>query len=213
MSPQEMLSIFLNHNSVHKSQEKIFTDGSKSRGGVGCALLYKQNSYQARLSNKASVFTAEMTAIIESLKVINQSNKETFVIYSDSYSAVSALDQYNSFHPLVQKAQEWLFRLHIKFKKIHFCWIPSHVGIHQNEVVDQEAKEAVKLPSININFIPTIDMKGPIKQYILCKWHRQWNSPQLLTNLKYRNIRSSVETWSSSFQPPQMPSPCRGWGA
>ena len=159
---------------------------------MGCALLYKHNSYQARLSNKASVFTAEITAIIESLKMINQSNKKNFVIYSDSYSAVSALKQYNSFHPLVQKAQEWLFRLHIKFKKISFCWIPSHVGIDQNEVADQEAKEAAKLPSVNINSIPSVDMKGPIKQYILCKWHRQWNSPHLRTNLKYRNIRSSI---------------------
>ena len=97
MSSQEMHSIFLEHNSIHRHQEKIFTDGSKSREGVGCALPYKQNSYQARLSNKASVFTSEMTAFIESLKMINQSNKKNFVFYSDSYSAVSALKQYNPF--------------------------------------------------------------------------------------------------------------------
>ena len=169
MSSQEMYSKFIEHNSIHRDQEKIFTDGSKSRDGVGCAVLYQKDSYQAWLSKKASVFTAEMTAIIESLKMINQGKKKDFVIYSDSYSAVLALSQYNSFHPLVQKAQEWLFRLHIKFKNINFCWVPSHVGIHQNEIVDKEAKEAAKLPSVNIKSIPSIDMKGPIKQYILCK--------------------------------------------
>ena len=43
-------------------------------------------------------------------------------------------------------------------------------------------------------------MKGPIKEFIQRKWHCQWNSPQLMTNLKYRNIRNSTATWPSSFQ-------------
>ena len=186
-------------NCHHSSHTRVFTDGSKSAAGVGAAVLTKGTLYQSRLSSNASVCTAELTAITSALSKINERDELEYVIYMDSYSSIRAIEQFNPFHPLVQKVQEWLYRLHMKYKKVHFCWIPSHVGILQNEIVDEAAKEASLASKIDFKYIPHCDMKRPIKQYINTKWKEKWSSPSLANNKKYKKIRPSVEFWTSSF--------------
>ena len=199
ISEEEIKAKFLDHDSIHVNQEKIFTDGSKSSDGVGCAIIYNDFVEQAKLPDTASVFTAELSAIIQSLKLIHDSNRSNFVIYSDSFSAITSLRKFNPLHPLIQKAQEWLFRIHIKYKKVQFCWVPSHVGIQQNEEADVQAKEAALLPSVTLKYVPPCDLKSPIRSYILNKWQRRWNS--LTSNKKYRKIRKTVAIWPSSYHP------------
>ena len=191
----------MEHDTVHSQQQKMFTDGSKSEDGVGCAVVCEEFVDQAKFPNSTSIFTAELSAIVRCLELINVSEKENFVIHTDSYSAMMSLKRYNPIHPLVQKAQEWLYRLHIKFKKVQFCWVPSHVGIQLNELADEEAKEAAHLPSITSKDIPHVDLKAPTKKYINAKWQRRWSSPLLANNLKYKKIRPYVQCWPSSFHP------------
>lgn len=198
-SEEEIQAKFLAHESSHSKQEKIYTDGSKYPDGVGCAVAHRNEIFQARLPNSASILTAELTAIIHALKIASRSKKRDFVIFSDSYSAISALKKYNSFHPLVQEAQEWLFLIHSKFKTVCFCWVPAHVGILGNELVDREAKEAAFFPSINSKAIPHQDLKCTVRSYIVEKWQRRWSSPSLLNNKKYKKIRESVSFWPSSY--------------
>ena len=190
--------MFLAHDcEVHAGHVKIFTDGSKVSEGAGCAVYLDGTVYQAKLPSMATAFTAEMTAITEALNLISDRQEKEYVIYTDSYSSILALQQFNSFNPLVRKAQEWLFKLHSKFK-IHFCWIPSHVGIQQNEIVDNAARDAASDQDLAItrNRIPHLDLKEPIRKYILDKWQRRWTSPLLKNNKKYRKIRPSVARWS-----------------
>jgi ribonuclease HI len=42
-------------------------------------------------------------------------------------------------------------------KHVIFTWIPSHIGIHENTVVDQEAKNALDDPVSN-GSIPYTDL-------------------------------------------------------
>ena len=196
-SEEEILGDFLAHESTHYNQEKIYTDGSKYPDGVGCAVICRDEIYQARLPNSASILTAELTAINHALNVIKDSNKKNFVIFSDSYSAISALKKYNSFHPLVQKIQEWLYHVHMKFKTVHFCWVPSHVGVLGNEEADTEAKEAALLPNIGIKTLPLQDLKCSARAYIMEKWQRRWSSSSLLNNKKYKKIRENIYFWPS----------------
>ena len=105
-------------------------------------MVTREESGLARLPNSASPFTAELTAIVHALKHIYTTKAKNFVIYTDSKSAIDAISKYNTFHPLAQKAQEWLFLIYARFKSVCFCWVPAHVGIKGNEQADAEAKHA-----------------------------------------------------------------------
>ena len=198
-SEEEVRSKFLEHDTIHSDQCKLYTDGSKSDRGVGCAVFHEGTAYTAELPDSASVFTAELTAVVAALDLAFHSSDSNFVIYSDSMSTLEAIKKYNSFHPLVQKVQEWLFRISCRRKSVCFCWVPAHVGIHGNEVADREAKAAPQTAEVVFKKIPPSDLKAPIRSYVLRKWQERWVSPLLTNNKKYRSIRSLIESWSSSF--------------
>ena len=200
-STEECKAKFLAHDcEAHAGHVKVFTDGSKTSEGAGCAVYVNDTVYQAKLPSMATTFTAELTAITKALDLFLDRREKEYVIYTDSYSSILALREFNSFNPLVRKAQEWLFKQHSKFK-IHFCWIPSHVGIQQNEIADSAARDAISDPDIILTRtkIPHTDLKEPIREYILDKWQKRWMSPLLVNNRKYRKIRPSVAHWSSPF--------------
>ena len=165
---------------LHHSQTKLYTDGSKSSNGVGCAVIHKDIAYVSKLPDYASILTAVATALDQ---VYNSSNSN-FVVYCDSRSTLEAIKKFNSFHPLVQKVQEWLFRISCRRKSVHFCWVPSHVGIHRNELADTEAKIAALSAIITFNKLPPSDLKGPIRSYVLGKWWERWASPLIASNKK-----------------------------
>ena len=101
---QMIKALFLEHD-VHVGEYKLYTDGSKSSEGVGFAVVADDFCGFAKLSSSASIYTAELTAIINAMNVAYHTNQKSFVIYSDSKSALESLNNYNSSHPLVQKAQ------------------------------------------------------------------------------------------------------------
>ena len=198
-STEEIREKFLEHDVLHKGHTKLYTDGSKSGSGVGCAVIYEGTPYTAKLPDSASIFTAELTAVGAAMDLVNHSSDSKFVIYSDSWSTLEAIKQFNSFHPLVQKIQEWLFWISCRRKSVHFCWVPSHVGIWGNEVADREAKAATLSSDTILTRVPQSDLKSPIRSYILSKWQGRWSS--LATNQKYKNIRDTILPWPSSFNP------------
>jgi len=55
-----------------------------------------------------------------------------------------------------------------------FTWIPDHIGIHENTVVDQAAKNALNDPVSNRS-IPYTDFKTFIMKYILKRWQDTWD--------------------------------------
>ena len=112
---------------------------------------------------------------------------------------MESLNNYNSSHPLVQKAQEWLFRISCRHKFVSFCWVPAQVGIPRNERADRKAKIACNQREIDVKAVPHFDMKQPIHKYILRKWQERWSSPLLANNKKLRAIRPLLSFWQSSF--------------
>ena len=193
---EEIRHKFLEHDIVHRNEKKIYTDGSKSKDGVGCAVVCEGESYVKKLPDFSSIFTAEATAIADALELIQIKKFRSTVIYSDSKSVLDALKKFNPTHPLIQKAQEWLFYHSVRHRKIKFCWIPSHIGIEGNEVADREAKEAITCDFLTKK-VPHLDMCPAIRTYILRKWQQRWMSPLLYTNRKYRGIKENISFWNS----------------
>ena len=65
------------------------------------------------------------------------------MIFSDSLSALQALEKLNSNHPLLTQIQDMLYKTETDQREIVFMWVPEHVGIRGNEAADRAAKEAL----------------------------------------------------------------------
>ncbi len=110
------------------------------------------------------------------LEHVSLSQNDKFIIFSDSLSAIQALqgcDFRNSLLMLFLKEYKELTENHQK--TIILCLIPSHIGIPGNEAADEAAKHDLDLPITEI-CIHYEDYKLHIKNYIDRLWRRKWDS-------------------------------------
>ena len=75
----------------------------------------------------------------------------------------------SSKNPLIQKIFEKCHEL-LALKEIVLCWIPSHICIQGNDMVDKQAKTSLSLEptSFKISFY---NFKPSINKYILEEWN------------------------------------------
>ena len=73
----------------------------------------------------------------------NTSNKK-FVIFSDSLSVLKSLNHTSSKKTKIQNLIEKHHEIS-RTKESLFCWLPSHVGIRDNEAADVKAKALLDL--------------------------------------------------------------------
>ena len=190
--PDEIIhAIFLDHSAQHASAVSIFTDGSKSDAGVGFGVVFPDYERSGRLPNSASIFTAELHAILKAVKEILLSDERMFVIYCDSKSVLMSLQHFNPVHPLVQEILEWHCLAKSRDRSIEFCWVPAHVGVLGNERADQLAKLAISNPQPSRIPIPHRDLFPSIKRKVRELWQNQWES-LTETNRKMREINPSA---------------------
>ncbi|GFO04484.1 Pol-like protein [Plakobranchus ocellatus] len=119
----------------------VFTDGSKLGEKVAAAAYFPEHpdcSKATRMRGGASVFSAELEGIALALT--------DFVIYSDSLSALQAIQSKN-FKVIDIRRLYDLIRKFPSYVHISFVWIPAHVGIQGNENVDKLAKAALNRAS------------------------------------------------------------------
>ena len=96
------------------------------------------------------------------------------MICSDSLSCLLAIESCKTQNPFILKIVESYKSLLVIGKHVIFTWIPSHIGIHGNTVVNQEAKNALDDPVSNCS-IPYTDFKPLIMTYILKRWQDCWD--------------------------------------
>jgi ribonuclease HI len=172
---------------------KIYTDGSLSDEGVGAAFYAPSFNYIKKFELPAvSIFTAELIAILMSLHYIQTNGpNRNWVILSDSKSVLDSLhiDGTSSREDLIRAAVSELSKLKKNEINVSLQWIPSHVGIAGNEIVDRAAKEAARgrgalrldLP-LSLN-----DVKSRLRQEAWADWGRS-----------FREITSSRDTIDNS---------------
>ena len=174
----------------------IFTDGSKLIDGkVGGAFYIPdfKMKRQFRLNDDISVYSAELFSIYMALSFINDINRTLtqVVIMTDSKSVLQSLE--NDFSKnrcdLLLECKVLIHQILNKGVNLSLLWIPSHVGIHGNEVVDMEAKHAAQKPNIDydIGFSIT-EIYSKLKSNIHVKWENQFQgqrSERNWINLKF----------------------------
>ena len=151
----------LNRNSTylgkHSNSNHIYTNGSKSQQTVGYGVVYGhdfKDTVKAALPREASIFTAELSAILKALTIIRNSIPLSWTVFSDSQAAIQAIAHPNPKHPLVRSIQSLLIELQNLNKKISFCKVPSHVGVRGNEAADKAANDAQKIPGLATTYVP-----------------------------------------------------------
>ena len=103
------------------SATNIYTDGSKSDGGVGAAFVVKRNgsnlSKKFKLNSLCSVFQAELLALSQALRWCVQHLESDATVFSDSLSGLNALLHPSNTNQLVNECRKHLedIRFHIKF--------------------------------------------------------------------------------------------------
>ena len=177
--------------------KKIFTDGSlkgEKAAAAAVSITNFNHPIQLRLPNRSSIYTAELRAILLALKHVYQSNNTHSLIISDSLSALQSISSRKITHPILVEIHNLLSELALLWKTVVFMWVPSHVGIHGNALVDKAAKDALNhdIPPLPRQFVFHLDLRRQTKLYCKQLWQDDWsNQPrnklfQVLPNLSDR---------------------------
>ena len=97
------------------------------------------------------MFTAEAHAIDQAFDIISMSKHKKFIIFSDSLSVLLSLRNKRFKNPLIIKLL-WRWVSMSNSEQIIICWIPSHIGVRENERAGSAAKSALELTPTNSGF-------------------------------------------------------------
>jgi len=164
----------------------IYTDGSKTSAGTGCAWTLTEGNTALQqeiipLHPDASVYQAEVTAIKQSLENLLAAGEalqgKQFLICSDSQSAISAL--YNPIH-----CTELTYQTAALMKQIQqdaglqLKWVRGHADDTGNELADALAKAASERTADTTNpvALPYTHAKQCIKQIYISQWQSRWET-------------------------------------
>ena len=168
----------------------IYTDGSKSTNGCGCAMVTPDKESQFKLPDSYNIFRCETYAILKALNYIKQAIDSYFIIFTDSLSAIEAIKNTSKFDHITQEIHETLWEFSKRGKEVIFTWIPSHSGIKGNKTADSIAKLAYLLP-VTDPPIPTFhkDLKIQICQASKALWNERWKTSKIT---KLHQIRADI---------------------
>ena len=166
---------------TYQSHTHVFTDGSVMHDATGCGVWSSNFTLMARLSDRCSIFTAELYSIYIALNYILATKQtQPHIVFSDSLSALTAIDNpTQSSHYLVHHIHNTIEK--IKTTNITLEWIPSHQDIHGNEMADKYAKAATKLNSITYTQLSYQDCKKFIYKDFINLWHYQYRGSRCPT--------------------------------
>ena len=146
-----------------------------------------------KLRNEATIFTAELYAILNAMENIDRHQGRRFIIYSDFQNAIKAIRNYNTNHPILGKIHKWLLEMASRHKSVSKCWVPSYIGIAGNEMVDQAANMAARGAAVSVNELPHKDYYPTVRKQIMDRWQVQWTNTQ---RNKLRNVKDTIDVWA-----------------
>lgn len=177
---------FNDHLMTHHGSYHIYTDGSKTADGVGCACYSATWTDKSRLPDMASIFTAELMAIRQAITYSeNNLHQNKITIFSDSKSAIQSISS-RSPNPIVINIQDLIIP---STKQYTFCWVPSHVGVIGNEHADSLARNSIDTLDRTPYSLPRSDIRHNLKRLIRKAWQDSWTNER---NNKLREILPTI---------------------
>ena len=183
-------------NSTYLNFCKIFTDGSKTAVGCGCAFFVDSEppvTVSKRLPSTCGIFNAELYALLQALKFIADSDLDNFVIFTDSYSSLLFLKNPRFDHWIKIQIYKILLACN---KTIVFEWVAGHSGIHGNGVADSAAKGVISSDDITNIPLAYDDYKFLVKNLIYGQWQMLWSG----IRCRLRDFKPVLGDWKSAYR-------------
>ncbi|KAL7635514.1 UNVERIFIED_CONTAM: hypothetical protein RMT77_014583 [Armadillidium vulgare] len=159
-TPQMALGLYSERiNRTYGSFLHVYTDGSKISQPVNStssAMYFPTLNITTtwKLEESHTVLFAELFAIYKALSFIIQAlPPQKVVICTDSMSSIHVIKSkiHHGYKKIHTKIQECFQQLALDPRwLIHFLWVPSHIGILNNEIADAAAKLGHNLETICI---------------------------------------------------------------
>ena len=168
----------------------IYTDGSKSSLGTGCAfVIFPPNPHPIthklqKLHAHNSVYQAELLAILSGLKYLLSFSAKlisscSINFYTDSMSSTNAISDINTDNPLVREIHI-LLRFYNVFTNVNFIWCKGHSNIIGNELADYFARQSVLQCQNNSNIckVPLSYIKSAVRSKSKTDWLSRWQTSE-----------------------------------
>lgn len=159
----------------------IYTDGSKMESGTGAGIYSNNHSLgiSIPLGNYASVYQAEIFAISDCMKVLEEKGIEGEVIHicTDSQSSLESLASHCFTSKIVIECLQNIESLSNK-NEIYLTWVPGHEGIEGNEKADELARKGSQSeyhgpePALGL---PYKVQRTAIRNFFTKKHETSWN--------------------------------------
>ena len=118
----------------------VYIDGSRDGNYVACATVFPSNTViSMKLPDSASIFTAEIWAIIKALEQIKNSAASKYIVFTDSHSCLQALQCMKLEHPLIGMV-------------ILFVGYPAIPVLDVTKKADSAARSALELPHAGLMY-------------------------------------------------------------
>ena len=209
-APEALKALAMERIENYKSTVNIYTDASKTADGKTAAAFYvpgHQIKHFVRLTDNITIFAAELTAIKLAVHWVSSalSNSVTAVtIFSDSLSSLNAIETGKSAcrPKLLQEVLEIVSNI---TTKITFVWIPSHIGLLGNEIVDKLANSGIDRATVDVAIPLGIGEAMQLAEsFVYKQWQNSWTNgstgrqyykiePKVTGGVKYVNKRRGKE--------------------
>jgi ribonuclease HI len=194
MPPHAKQIILETLNTTFKGYTHVYTDASKRSDGAAGAAVYSSKPKKAlvkRLPDTYSILSAEAAAFLNALTLIKQNNtKGPWLICTDSKSLLSSLANYKSCDSknfIISDIRRTIHEILYQQVEIQFLWIPSHFGLHGNEIADRLAKFSCRAPPTT-SCTPVTDLTRVTKHDIHTLWETQWRQLNLNKGKDYAKV-------------------------
>ena len=181
-----MRAKFLEHCETHSDSYNIYTDGSKTSDGVSYSVASRSFSIAHRIGSECSIFTAELSAILEAVTHAAATSHSSVTIITDSRSSIQAISKPFTTNPIINKIHA---KLHSSEKSFFLCWVPSHVGVPGNEEADRLARAATTDPHIQPSPLTRDDIKSKVRGTARGMWREKW---RVTTSNKLREVTEDL---------------------
>ena len=95
--------LFMEIRDMYRDHIPVYTDGSRDGEYVACAIVFPSDTViSMRIPDSASIFMAEVWAIVKALEEIKDSVASKYIIFTDSLSCLQVLQYMKLEHALFE---------------------------------------------------------------------------------------------------------------